>query len=57
MDEENKDKEQEELEEITRGAKLVFAGSKIITKLDSKGNEYVINRITYEQFNKNEMEE
>lgn len=48
---------QEELEEITRGAKLVFAGSKIITKLDSKGNEYVINRITYEQFNKNEMEE
>ena len=44
---------EEELEEITKEAKLVYADSKIITKLDSKGKEYTVNRITYQQFNKN----
>lgn len=47
----------EEVEEITRGSKLVYANSKIVSKIDSKGNEYVINRITYEQFNRNLKEE
>lgn len=44
---------QEEKEEIIRNSKLIYANSKIVTKLDSNGNEYVINRITYEQFNRN----
>lgn len=48
---------QEEVDEITRGADLVYADSKIITKIDSKGKEYIINRITYEQYNKNLKEE
>lgn len=47
---------QEELEEITRGAKLVYADSKIISKVDSKGKEYIVNKITYQQFNKNVRE-
>lgn len=44
---------EEELEEITKEAKLVYADSKIISKLDSKGKEYIVNKITYQQFNKN----
>ena len=44
---------QEEVEEITRGAKLVYADSKIISKLDSNGKEFIINTLTYQQFNKN----
>ena len=48
---------QEEAEEMTRGAKMIYAESKEISKIDSKGNEYVINRITYEQFNRNLKEE
>jgi hypothetical protein len=48
---------QEELEEITRGANLVYADSKIITKTNGNGKEFVINRITYQQYNKNLREE
>lgn len=44
---------EEELEEIAKEAKLVYADSKIISKLDSKGKEYIVNKITYQQFNKN----
>lgn len=47
---------QEELEEITRGAKLVYADSKIITKINENGKEYIVNRCTYQQFNKNVKE-
>ncbi len=48
---------QEELEEITRGADLVYADSKIITKINENGKEYIVNKITYEQFNRNLKEE
>lgn len=48
---------QEQLEDITRGAKLIYADSKIISKIDSKGKEYTVNRITYQQFNRNLKEE
>ena len=48
---------QEQLEDITRGAKLIYADSKIISKINENGKEYMVNKITYEQFNKNEMEE
>lgn len=44
---------QEEKEEITRGAKLVYADSRIITKTNENGKEYIVNRCTYQQFNKN----
>lgn len=47
----------EQLEEITRGAKLVYADSKIITKINENGKEYMVNKITYEQFNRNLKEE
>lgn len=43
----------EEAEEMTRGAKLVYADSKIISKTNEKGKEYIVNKITYQQFNKN----
>ena len=48
---------EEEVEEITKGAKLVYADSKIITKTNDKGKEIVVNTITYQQFNKNLKEE
>lgn len=44
---------QEELEDITKGAKLVYADSKVISKINDKGKEIVVNTITYQQFNKN----
>lgn len=47
----------EEVENITRGANLVYANSKIITKINEKGKEYIINRCTYQQYNKNLKEE
>lgn len=47
----------EELENITRGAKLVYADSKIITKINENGKEYIVNRSTYQQFNRNLKEE
>ena len=43
----------EEVEEITKGAKLVYADSKVISKINDKGKEIVVNTITYQQFNKN----
>ena len=48
---------QEELEEITKGAKLVYADSKIITKINENGKEYILNKTTYQQYNKNLKEE
>lgn len=48
---------QEEKEEMTRGAKLVYADSKIISKINENGKEYIVNKITYEQFNRNLKEE
>ena len=48
---------EEELEEITRGAKLVYADSKIISKTNENGKEYIVNRCTYQQFNRNLKEE
>lgn len=47
---------QEELDDITRGAKLVYADSKIISKINENGKEIVVNTITYQQFNKNVKE-
>jgi len=47
---------QEELEEITKGAKMVYADSKVISKINDKGKEIVVNTITYQQFNKNVKE-
>lgn len=47
---------QEELEDITKGAKLVYADSKVISKINDKGKEIVVNTITYQQFNKNVKE-
>lgn len=47
----------EELEDITRGAKLVYADSKIITKINENGKEYIVNKTTYQQYNKNLKEE
>ena len=44
---------QEELEEITKGAKLVYADSKIITKINENGKEYILNKTTYQQYNRN----
>lgn len=48
---------QEQLEEITKGAKLVFASSNIITKINENGKEYIVNRCNYQQFNRNLKEE
>ncbi len=45
---------QEEQEEITQGAKLVYADSKVISKIDSNGNEIVVNTITYQRYVKEE---
>lgn len=36
----------EEVEEITKGAKLVYADSKVISKINDKGKEIVLNTIT-----------
>lgn len=47
----------EEVEKITRGAKLVYADSKIISKINENGKEYIVNRCTYQQFNRNLKEE
>lgn len=47
---------EEELEEITKGAKIVYADSKIIAKIDGEGKEHILNKITYQQFNKNVKE-
>lgn len=47
----------EEVEDITRGAKLVYADSKIITKTNENGKEYIVNKTTYQQFNRNLKEE
>lgn len=47
---------EEEREEITRGADLVYADSKIITKINENGKEILVNKITYQQFNKNKIE-
>lgn len=43
----------EQLEEVTKGAKLVYADSKIISKINENGKEYIVNKITYQQFNRN----
>ena len=48
---------QEEKEEMTRGAKLVYANTRIITKINENGKEYILNKTTYQQFNKNLKEE
>lgn len=48
---------QEQLEDITRGAKLIYADSKIISKINENGKEYIVNRCTYQQFNRNLKEE
>lgn len=48
---------QEELEEITRRGKLVYANSKIITKINENGKEIIVNRTSYQQYNKNLKEE
>lgn len=47
---------EEEREEITRGADLVYADSKIITKINENGKEIIVNRTSYQQFNKNKIE-
>ena len=47
---------EEELEEITKEGKLVYADSKVISKINDKGKEIVVNTITYQQFNKNVKE-
>lgn len=47
---------EEELEEITNEGKLVYADSKVISKINDKGKEIVVNTITYQQFNKNVKE-
>lgn len=44
---------QEQLEEITRGTQLVYANSTIITKTNENGKEYIVNRCTYQQYNRN----
>ena len=43
---------QEEQEEMTRGKKLVYASSKVISKVDSNGKEIILNTITYQQYKK-----
>ena len=47
---------EEELEEITKEGKLVYADRKVISKINDKGKEIVVNTITYQQFNKNVKE-
>lgn len=43
---------QEEADEITRGANLVYAESKEISKIDENGKKIVLNTITYQQYKK-----
>lgn len=43
---------QEEQEEMTRGAKMIYAESKEISKIDSNGKKIVLNTITYQQYKK-----
>lgn len=43
-------------EEMTRGKKLVYASSKVISKVDSNGKEIILNTITYQQYKKEEKE-
>lgn len=45
---------QEEKEEITRGAKLEYAESKEISKIDENGKKIVLNTITYQRYKKEE---
>lgn len=45
---------QEEQEEITRNAKLVYADSKVISKIDNNGKEIILNTITYQRYKKKE---
>lgn len=47
---------QEEQEEMTLGKKLVYASSKVISKVDSNGKEIILNTITYQQYKKEEKE-
>ena len=47
---------QEEQEEITRGAKILYADTKVISKIDSNGKEIILNTITYQQYKKEEKE-
>ena len=35
---------------------MVYADSKVISKINDKGKEIVVNTITYQQFNKNVKE-
>lgn len=43
---------EEELEEITKEGKLVYADSKVISKINDKGKKIVLNTITYQQYKK-----
>ena len=43
---------QEEQEEMTRGTRLVYADSKVISKVD--GKEIILNTITYQRYVKEE---
>lgn len=45
---------QEEADEITRGANLVYAESKEISKIDENGKKIVLNTITYQRYVKEE---
>lgn len=45
---------QEEQEEITRNAKLVYADSKVISKINSNGKEIILNTITYQRYENKE---
>lgn len=37
---------------MTRGKKLVYASSKVISKVDSNGKEIILNTITYQRYEK-----
>lgn len=41
---------------MTLGKKLVYASSKVISKVDSNGKEIILNTITYQQYKKEEKE-
>ncbi len=45
---------QEEQEEITRNAKILYADRKIISKIDNNGKEIILNTITYQRYVKEE---
>ena len=45
---------QEEADEMTRGAKMIYADSKEISKINENGKKIVLNTITYQRYVKEE---